>query len=539
MDDGQPRPASVPFLRRPTTRRGLLAGGAAIAAAGTAALVVKLAPGGGATQQGSDGGAAANRSATASPQSPAAAADTPIEDARRRAAHLLRRAGFGGRSAELDEFAALSREAAADRLLAFASTDDSALNARLATATFDLTRPVEAQGWWLTRMAYTARPLQERMTLIWHGLLTSQVSKIGGQRFKVMLTQNELFRADALPKYDDLLKAVSKDPAMMIYLDTVESTREHPNENYARELMELFSMGVGNYTEDDVRETARAFTGWRITQPERPKTPQENLTEEERRKLVQQTYAAWEPQFFLAARQHDGGMKTFLGRTGTFDGDDIVDIIMEQPATGRFICTRLFMEFANYNPAPATIDRLVKVWDDSGHQVRDVVRAILVSDEFYSEASYRALVRSPVEFVVGAVRGFDLEPAGAQARNQRGARADADSFRLMDQVLFEPPSVAGWPGGATWLSSSTFFARVNYLDSVFFRGGRPAPVPALATATSPEVMVDTALARVVDGNVPDVTRHLLYDFARSVKDPAERAAGVAYLVLASPEYQLV
>jgi uncharacterized protein (DUF1800 family) len=316
---------------------------------------------------------------------------------------------------------------------------------------------------------------------------------------------------------------------MLIYLDTVESSKEHPNENYARELMELFTMGVGNYTEADVRESARAFTGWRITPPARPNFDGKDLTEQEKQRLRDQAIAEWEPQFFVAPRQHDAGQKTFLGKTGNFDGTDIVDIIMQQPATGRFITSRLFTEFANYNPEPDTIDRLVKVWDSSGHSVRDIVRAILVSDEFYSEQSYRGFVRSPVEFVVGAVRALEIET------DFRGIEQAAKG---MDQVLFEPPNVAGWPGGSAWLSSSTFFGRVNFLDAFLFGRGRAA-VTALVRAATPEDMVDAALARLVDSNVPDASREALYSFARGIARAEDRAAGVAYLVLASPEYQLI
>jgi uncharacterized protein (DUF1800 family) len=425
-------------------------------------------------------------------------------------AHLLRRAGFGGTLAEIEEFASLSREEAAERLLNYETVDNSALDARIAAANFNLTYPGRVDGkgpllsdmqrWWLTRMAYTARPLEERMTLIWHGRLTSQVSKIGNQRAKFMVQQNELFRVHAFGRYDDLLHAVSKDPAMLVYLDTIESTKDHPNENYARELMELFSMGVGNYTEDDVRESARAFTGWRLTPPAREPAPQ-GLTEAERREYLNRLFAEYEPQFVVQARLHDTGTKTFLGRTGNWDGDDVVDIIMEQTATGRFVSRRLFTEFANYDPSDETVERLASVWEQSGHSVKDVVRAILTSDEFYSERSYRAIVRSPVELVVNMVRAFGIET---------GFRGLEGGVRAMDQILFEPPSVAGWPGGATWLSSSTFFARINFLDQFLMPRGRPIPIPALADAASPQQAVDRALAALVDNDIADGSRQSLY-----------------------------
>lgn len=542
MDSRQPQAIRSRLLGRRTTRRTLIAGSAAVAAAGTTAAVLGIELGG------SDGRTKPMGAAETPGQANVALPATidpraPIEDPRTRAAHLLRRAGFGGTAAEIDAFAPLSREEAADRLLDFASVDNSALDGRLAKAGLALQGSSDsAQGparvvadmqrWWLMRMAYTARPLEERMTLIWHGLLTTQVSKVGALRARLLLTQNELFRRMALPRYDDLVKAVSKDPAMMIYLDTVESAKEHPNENYARELMELFTMGAGNYSEQDVRESARAFTGWRITQPERPKVDASTLTPEEKRKLQQQVFANYRPTFVMAPRQHDAGQKAFLGQRGAFDGDDVVDIIMRQPATGRFVTRRLFSEFANNDPEPATLDRLIAVWDSSGHDIRAVVRAILTSDEFYSQASYRAFVRSPVEFAVHAVRALEIET---------DFRFYPRYGPLMEQVLFEPPSVAGWPGGPAWLSSSTFFARLNYLDQFLGGGaarGRAVAVPALDAVGTPTAALDRALATLLDDDVPVSARQAIYEYAGRL--PArEQAAGIAYLVLASPEYQLI
>ena len=544
--DEHPRPG---LFERRSTRRALLAGTATAAAAGAAVAVAGFAG----TSGHSPAKPAAAGGDTVDGATPEPAVDltrVAIADPRRRAAHLLRRAGFGGTFAEVEAFAALSPTEAADRLLNYEAVDNSALDARLARMNLNLKKagtPPPGQGnvlqdmqrWWMARMAYTARPLEERMTYIWHGLLTSQVSKINGDRAKLMVTQNELFRAHALGRYDDLLQAVSKDTAMLIYLDTAESTREHPNENYARELMELYSMGVGNYTEDDVRESARAFTGWRFTPPNAGRPDVSGLTQAELRELRTQAIADWEPRFVLNPRLHDNGQKKFLGRTGNFGGEEIVAIIMEQPATAKFITRRLFTEFAHFNPSDHTIDRLVEVWNSSGHSVREVVRAILVSDEFYSEASYRGFVRSPIEFMIGMVRSLEIETDFRPMLRTPGRQGGQGAGGLMGQVLFEPPSVAGWPGGQTWLSSSTFFARMNFLDSFLFtqRGGAN-PIPALVGAATPEECVDRALDRLVDGNVAAGARDALVAYARGITNPQLRAAGVAYLVLGSPEYQL-
>jgi uncharacterized protein (DUF1800 family) len=524
MNDQEPSAERKDLLERRSTRRALLAGTATVAAAGTAVAIVGVA------QQSGGNSKAAAPAGTNSPSgastTPAGDPNAPITDARQRAAHLLRRAGFGGTLAQIDEFSKLSREDAADRLLNFDAVDNSALDGLLKKANYSLDqgKPADMIRWWLTRMAYTARPLEERMTLIWHGLLTSQISKIGGQRAKLMVTQNELFRANALPRYDDLLKAVGKDPAMLIYLDNIDSTKAHPNENYARESMELFTLGVGNYSENDVRESARAFTGWRLTKPDKGSDGKPD-------------YVNWNPQFLISAKDHDSGSKTFLGQTGNWGGDDIVDIIMQQPAAGRFITTRLFTEFANYNPQPATIDRLVGVWNSSKHDIKAIVRAILVSDEFYSQASYRGFVRSPIEFVVNAVRGLEIVPgSGDRLISQK-------TFQGMDQIPFEPPSVAGWPGGQAWMSSSTFFARVNFLDQYLFGGNgknaNVAAIPALSGAATPDDMVERALSIFVDNNINDSSRASITAYAKTLTNPREQAAAVSYLVLASPEYQLI
>ncbi|MBK8559604.1 DUF1800 domain-containing protein [Candidatus Amarobacter glycogenicus] len=536
----EPVTPRTPLMRRPTTRRALLAGAATVAAGGTAAAVVGLTT---RTSADSSNGSSLVVPGLAADATKSAADELkkPIEDPKVRAAHLLRRAGWGGSAAQIAEFAALDRETAADRLLNFESVDNAALDAKIAAANFNLTTPGrgldgkrpplirDMSRWWLYRMSYSQKPLEERMTFIWHGLLTTQQSQIGFQRSKQMITQNELFRAHALGQYDVLLKAVSKDPAMMTYLNTVDSTKEHPNENYARELMELYSMGEGNYTENDVRESARAFTGWRLTPPTKVQPPA-GLSEKERDEYLDQLWGAYEPAFVLNTKLHDSGSKTFLGQTGNWGGDDIVDIIMKQPATARFITKRLFSEFAYRDPDQGTIDRLVEVWNSSNHNVKAVVRAILTSDEFYSRRAYRALVRSPLEFMVGAVRGLEVESDWLTVEQSAAG---------MDQRLYEPPSVAGWPGGEVWLSSGTFFGRVNFLDATLFPKNKAVAIPSLSSQATAEATVDEALRRLVDDDIAPEARQSIYAYARTITNPQERAAAVAYLVLASPEYQLI
>ena len=234
--------------------------------------------------------------------------------------------------------------------------DDSALETRLASQEFDLERLNHLRRWWLQRMAFSARPLQEKMALFWHGILTSSFKKVG--KGPQMLAQNELLRREGMGRYDTLLKSISRDPAMMIYLDSRSNKKAAPNENYSRELMELFSLGLGHFTEKDVRESARAFTGWQL----KAKT-----------------------EYFFNRGQHDYGSKTFLGRTGRFDGDDIVDIIMAQPAAAEYVCTRLWSFFAYPDPEPVVVSRLAAIFRENNTEIRPVVRAIFQAEEFYSE----------------------------------------------------------------------------------------------------------------------------------------------------------
>lgn len=545
METGNQTGANLPILQRRATRRAVVGATAALAAAGAAAAIIAVAPDGpppastdpappDATGEGASATvtAAANTATRAATSTPATAAApfTAFDDPVKRAAHLLRRAGFGGTRAEVEAFAKLSREDGADRLLNYAATENGALDARIAAAQFVLRVSDEdqmlagrairdMQRWWLTRMSYTARPLEERMTFIWHGLLTSQVSRVGARRSRILVDQNDLFRSMALGRYDDLIQMVAKDPAMMVYLDTIESTKEHPNENFPRELLELFTMGAGSYTENDVREASRAFTGWRLSLP-----PPER--------------ADYDPTFEFRLRQHDSGQKTFLGQTGAWGGEQIIAIIMGRAETGRFLCARLWREFAYGDPEPHIIERLAKVWQASGHQVKDVVRAILTSPEFYSERAYFGKVRSPVEFVTGVVRGLEIETAFDFPPARGGARGGSH-YQAMGQVLFEPPNVAGWPGGAAWLSSGAFFARLNVLDQLLFRNGRAIPLPSLSGLATPAALVDEIANRLTGGALSDAKRREIAAYAGTLRDPAERAATAAYLVGGSPEFQLI
>ena len=434
---------------------------------------------------------------------------------RARISHLVWRAGFGASPAEIARFREMGLQATIDHLVDFDAVDDSALESLLAAQEFDLERLNQLQRWWLQRMAFSARPLQEKMAPFWHGILTSSFKKVG--KGPQMLAQNELLRREGMGRYDTLLKSISRDPAMMIYLDSRSNKKAASNENYSRELMELFSLGIGHFTEKDVRESARAFTGWQL----KAKT-----------------------EYFFNRGQHDYGSKTFLGRTGRFDGDDIVDIIMAQPAAAEYVCTRLWSFFAYPDPEPAVVSRLAAIFRENNTEIRPVVRAIFQAEEFYSDRAVAALVKGPVELAIGTVRTLgidtDFKPLDRPIES-------------MGQVLFGPPNVAGWPGGATWLNSSTLLKRINLANTAATARSGPMrfdPTALLAgqDLDDADAVVGSLGELLLGGRLRQPERRLLSTFLESMNNPtygldgepmSEKLRSLVYLLLASPDYQLV
>lgn len=419
--------------------------------------------------------------------------------------HLLRRAGFGASQPELDKYASLGLEGTVNYLLDYEQVDDSAVEKRLSALALDLNLVPNLQRWSLLRMIYSARPLQEKMVLFWHGLLVSGSNKVG-MLTPYMVQQDQLFRDNALGSYDVLLKSVSRDPAMLIYLDSRSNVKTAPNENFARELMELFTLGVGNYGETDVRESARAFTGWGLRQG----------------------------GFAFVLGEHDYGPKSFLGRAGRFDGDDVVDIILQQPAAAEFISRKLFTFFAYDKPEPEVIAKLARTFKDGGYGIKAVVRQILQSPEFYSARAYRAKLKSPAELVAGAIRALGIETDGNPLRGV------ADG---MGQVLFNPPNVAGWPGGAQWINSTTVMARVNFANSIAVaRGPNPrfAPLDMAASrgATTMDAAMDFFAGLLVDGDFPREKRGAMLSYLGGGGITDEKLRNLVYFLLGSPEYQL-
>ncbi len=282
--------------------------------------------------------------------------------------HLLRRAGFGATPDELALYRSLGYAGAVDRLLNYQQVSDDAMENRLKALNLNLNSPTDQQRWWLLRMAWTQRPLLEKMTLFWHGVLVSSFRKVGGKSaYMRMIIQNNFLRAHAFDTFDNILLGITSDPAMLFYLDLTKSHKNAPNENYARELMELFTLGLGHYSQVDVYEGAAALTGWHV------------------RGLTSQYYPA----------DHNNLSKTYLGHTGNLDYKDVVNILANHPATPTFIARKLFTFFAYENPSTDDLKPLVDSYVQSGHNMGAVMRTLLLSPQFSSTQAYRSRPSRP------------------------------------------------------------------------------------------------------------------------------------------------
>jgi uncharacterized protein (DUF1800 family) len=478
------------------------------------------------------------------------------------AAHLLSRAGFGGTPEEAAAVQAKGLEQAVHDLV---EPDTSAfelkppdwahprdlrslrMEARAAKQTGDKTKLrqerkmegnelLDLRRWWLGWMGTTPAPLVEKMTLFWHGHFATSAEKVKDSYW--MWRQNDTLRRHALGNFVELTKAMSRDPAIMIYLDLPQSRREHPNENWARELMELFTVGIGNYSEQDVRESARAFTGYRL-----------NLATQ---------------QFFFARRHHDDGPKTFLGRRGNFSGDDIIDLLAKQPACAQFIAKKIGRYFITDEPAPELVDAVAGKLRAHNFEMKPVLREIFSSAEFYAEANTGSQIKSPAQFIVQTCKVLDCElPAAPIAQG---------AMRQMGQLLFAPPNVKGWDGGKGWISTSTLFFRNNFANYLIngdamlpeasrgkggdrgVRAGAHAAVtqqfhrdPIDVTAIAPPEVRDNAdkllvhlSQRVFQTNPQTQDQDVFSNFlaARKGDTGDETVRGLLHLMMSTPDYQL-
>lgn len=509
---------------------------------------------------------------------------TPFE-----AAHLLNRAGFGGNPAEIKAFHALGRTKAVDSLLnpteppdeiappdwatkenaiafarAYREKTQEAREKSKGLPTFEASQVrrqvqreyqrarnnmgTEAENWWFRKIIATQAPLREKMTLFWHDHFATSFQKV--KQPALLMNQNQLFRKNAFGNFHTLAKSVAVDPAMMLYLDSQSSKKGSPNENFAREVMELFTLGEGNYTEEDIKQAARAFTGYRIDRQEGTAT--------------------------LIKRQWDDGEKTIFGRKGKFTGEDVVDLIFTQKAAGTYVSSKLWAYFVADEPSPKTVEALGESLRSSGYEIRPLLREIFLSKEFYSEPVMRNQIKPPVQFVAQMVKQLEIgqPPPGFTLR----------SGRELGQQLFSPPNVAGWDWGKAWINTNTLLTRYNlagYLtkgaeasemagnkgggdDMMMMSGEEPRKIankkmtrsaraardwkgpdykkiapPALRE--NPEDLVDALIFRFFQGTVPEKARATFIEYAiakQGVVFTDKEVAELAHLMLSTPYYQL-
>jgi uncharacterized protein (DUF1800 family) len=479
------------------------------------------------------------------------------------AAHLLNRAGFGGPPAEIQKLADLGPDKAVSSLLDYENIPDPTpapvwakpdpdgikrLREAVQKATPEERRKIQQQqgrlqsdrlmelrGWWLNRMAKGPRPFQEKMVLFWHGHFATSFEKVRNAYY--MWRQNELFRRLATGNWLELLTFAGQDPAMLIWLDQAESRKEHPNENFAREVMELFSLGEGHYTEKDVTDGARALTGWSLDRPNE--------------KFI------YRPVF------HDNGIKTYLGRTGNLDGDDVMAQIVAQPQAARFITARLWNYFAGQPPPDSLNDALAAVLRENGNNFKPFLRILFRSEEFYAPAIIRNEVKSPVQWLVGSARMLECDLPPVQICEAL--------LRNLGQDLFAPPNVKGWDGGITWITTNTLLARYN--DAATLIQGAFPPLAASDFARKPgrqggvkaerqaqrvriggvdvgkilspglladkELLVASLETRLLQATLRDEQQKALRDFldTKTKLDDADVRTAIR-LVMATPQYQV-
>ena len=456
-------------------------------------------------------------------------------------AHLMRRAGFGAAYPEIERRAAIGYEATVEELLS--PMDQPDLDRHILDRYFVDWREMNAlevnQAYLTYRMINTQRPLQEKMTLFWHGILCTGNSKC--EHGRQVQAQLDLFRALGMGSLRELLLELSRDPAMVFYLDNCMSHKDAINENFGRELLELFSMGVGmdgqaNYSEDDVKECARAFTGWTITNA-----------------IPRYPYGRYESQFIFNSDDHDDGEKTFLGETGNFGGEEIINIIARQPATARFIARHLYNFFVADEPQvpawqetpprdPEDIKMLEDAYFESNYNISAMLRTMFNSD-FFKNARF-AKVKSPAETVAGTMRLVQ-----DFTHPKPGLHPIAMEIRYMGQDLMNPPTVEGWHTGAEWIDSGTLVERINFTADQVGNTNLPgvrAIIDRLAAEnqTQPRPFVHRCLDLVGAYQLPDDTLDYLVQHIEkggplnpAAADYAHRVAQTLQLIVATQEYQ--
>lgn len=418
---------------------------------------------------------------------------------RREATHLLWRTGFGASADAIQQTTEIGLDRTLDRLLSAPEEHENfqKSDALLRQAAFDSGNIADLKVWWLHRMFASVNPLLEKLTLFWHNHFATSNAKVNS--VPLMAAQNELLRRESLGSFRRMLHDMAKDVAMLIWLDSNSNRKRHPNENFAREVMELFSLGVGNYSEHDIQEAARAFTGWHVRNGE----------------------------FWFNAIQHDTGEKTVFGKRGNFDGGEILELCLEHPACPRFLAFKLLRQFVEPSPSREHIDALANRIRHHNFEWSPVLRELFSSRLFFAESSRHSLIKSPIELLIGAVRQLHAMP-----NLQSLARLSAE----LGQDLFEPPTVKGWDGGRLWISSTTLIQRANFATALL-KSNQLGCVSFAGLRVEEDVtyFVDLLLARDIG---PETTAELR-QFAKNLAGDTEtRLRSLAQFVMQMPEYQL-
>jgi uncharacterized protein (DUF1800 family) len=455
------------------------------------------------------------------------------------AAHLLARSGFGGSPAEIEQAYKAGAAATVNRLLDVDEDDDlfpvpesfsskeafialamtmrdtkddpkASMMARKEARDAEQKALFDLRSWWLQRMRYSKNPAREKMVLFWHGHFACSVAKVRNPRF--LWRQNELFRIHALGSFRELACAIPTDPAMMRYLDIAGSSNAKPNENFARELMELFLLGEGQYSEEDIREAARAFTGYRVNP----------LTQD----------------VSFQARRADTGEKTVFGKTAAYDPEGLVNLLLDQPGCAEFLVNKLWAFFAGGSPSPENGKALAEVFRSSNYETEAVLRAMFLSADFYSPSVIRSRIKSPVEWLVGTSKSLETQLSGN--------RAQQNALRDLGQTLFEPPNVKGWEGGRAWISGSTFLARCNLAGVLFLPPPDKSGVANLDELFSDDVrkradlLVEAAAIRLFYFSpvASDQDRWLAFLHDKPFPATNETIADLLRVMMSSPNFQL-
>ncbi|MEQ8791837.1 MAG: DUF1800 domain-containing protein [Pirellulaceae bacterium] len=425
------------------------------------------------------------------------------------AAHLHRRAGFAASSATLDAAVANSPGEVVRALLE-APPEAEDFRRQIDDLSASVLAGGDPRGLaaaWVYRLLGTPHPLREKMTLFWHGHFATSAEKV--EKADLMHGQNEMLRRHALGDFGRLVQEISRDPAMLVYLDSTTNRKSHPNENYAREVMELFCLGEGHYTENDVQQLARCFTGWEVRRG----------------------------KFYFNRYQHDTGAKSILGESGEFGGQEAVEIILRQDEAPRFIVGKLFRFFICDEPQPprALLEPLVETFRASRLDIAVLVERILGSELFFSEYAVGRKVRSPVELAVGLLRALE---------GSTNAYDLARGLQELGQGLFYPPNVKGWDGGRAWINSSTLLARTNLVERLLgdekTRFGGDSLVELLKDhdVRGPGQQVQWLAELLLAAPLSMAVKERLVELAGGSGDPERQVRNVVYALASTPEFQL-